>query len=459
MAVRSRVHGLDTAGKPNGSGLRHVDAPAEKAFAMSAEEMHAGHGASHAANTSNEDQDHESEASTDEEHEEDSDDSDDKEDRLDQSDARPSSTVGSREQDGTASAEAIETPAVEAARGGHLARTSSKLAHGRSEKKKKKKRRKRRPEHLPETVQLTGDQIAEFKQAFDLFDKDGDGSIGLEELAAVMRTLDVNDSEVEAFALDKAGNGATALNFAQFCDVMAHTLVMQHSMSREAQAEIAGVLEMLHNFDGDSEKLKVLKMDLASKPPNWVHAFVESSGLRMLVEGVIKSAVGSLDTTKTLAAAVHSTAADGDLSIARDVVGGNKFEVDQYSEAQAESVMWESLTCIVAIMNHSSGVDMFDKLMGIPDGVETISLGLCSASTRTRVTTLKIMTATVVYEDEGFGAVLRAFDMLHERDIAAAAANHDRVLTKRFGRLLRVCTPGCLHSRMPPHLLPPPTHH
>ena len=35
--------------------------------------------------------------------------------------------------------------------------------------------------------QLTEDQIAEFKKAFSLFDKDGDGTITTKELGTVMR--------------------------------------------------------------------------------------------------------------------------------------------------------------------------------------------------------------------------------------------------------------------------------
>ena len=35
--------------------------------------------------------------------------------------------------------------------------------------------------------QLTEDQIAEFKEAFSLFDKDGDGTITTKELGTVMR--------------------------------------------------------------------------------------------------------------------------------------------------------------------------------------------------------------------------------------------------------------------------------
>ena len=37
--------------------------------------------------------------------------------------------------------------------------------------------------------QLTEEQIAEFKEAFDLFDKDGDGTISTGELGTVMDSL------------------------------------------------------------------------------------------------------------------------------------------------------------------------------------------------------------------------------------------------------------------------------
>ena len=45
--------------------------------------------------------------------------------------------------------------------------------------------------------QLTEEQIAEFKEAFSLFDKDGDGSITTKELGTVMRSLNLNPTEAE----------------------------------------------------------------------------------------------------------------------------------------------------------------------------------------------------------------------------------------------------------------------
>ncbi|RWR75122.1 calmodulin cam-206 [Cinnamomum micranthum f. kanehirae] len=45
--------------------------------------------------------------------------------------------------------------------------------------------------------QLTEEQISEFKEAFSLFDKDGDGCITTKELGTVMRSLGQNPTEAE----------------------------------------------------------------------------------------------------------------------------------------------------------------------------------------------------------------------------------------------------------------------
>ena len=71
--------------------------------------------------------------------------------------------------------------------------------------------------------QLTEEQIAEFKEAFSLFDKDGDGAISTKELGTVMRSLGQNPSEAELqdmiAEVDADGNGS--IGFPEFLTMMA----------------------------------------------------------------------------------------------------------------------------------------------------------------------------------------------------------------------------------------------
>ena len=50
---------------------------------------------------------------------------------------------------------------------------------------------------MAESEGLSEEQIAEFKEAFSLFDKDGDGTITTKELGTVMRSLGQNPTEAE----------------------------------------------------------------------------------------------------------------------------------------------------------------------------------------------------------------------------------------------------------------------
>ncbi|KAH9764760.1 calmodulin-like protein 8 [Citrus sinensis] len=70
---------------------------------------------------------------------------------------------------------------------------------------------------------LTNEQIVEFKEAFCLFDKDGDGCITVEELATVIRSLDQNPTEEELQDMinevDSDRNGT--IEFGEFLNLMA----------------------------------------------------------------------------------------------------------------------------------------------------------------------------------------------------------------------------------------------
>eukprot|EP00475_Leptophrys_vorax_P020849 TRINITY_DN285_c0_g1_i2.p1 TRINITY_DN285_c0_g1~~TRINITY_DN285_c0_g1_i2.p1 ORF type:complete len:151 (-),score=58.84 TRINITY_DN285_c0_g1_i2:47-499(-) len=73
---------------------------------------------------------------------------------------------------------------------------------------------------------LTDEQIAEFKEAFSLFDKDADGQITTRELGTVMRSLGQNPTEAELADMinevDTDGNGN--IDFSEFLTMMARKM-------------------------------------------------------------------------------------------------------------------------------------------------------------------------------------------------------------------------------------------
>lgn len=93
---------------------------------------------------------------------------------------------------------------------------------------KKDNKKKRHQQHdLIVTIDLseyglTEDQVAEFKEAFMLFDKDEDGAITMAELGVVMRSLGQRPTETElrdmVSNVDQDGNGS--IEFNEFLQMM-----------------------------------------------------------------------------------------------------------------------------------------------------------------------------------------------------------------------------------------------
>ncbi|KAK2987126.1 hypothetical protein RJ640_019686 [Escallonia rubra] len=83
---------------------------------------------------------------------------------------------------------------------------------------------------------LTEDQIAEFREAFCLIDKDSDGIITTEDLAGVIQSLNEHPTKEELHDMisevDADGNGT--IGFAEFLNIMATKMKVFDSSTRNA---------------------------------------------------------------------------------------------------------------------------------------------------------------------------------------------------------------------------------
>ncbi|XP_074657402.1 uncharacterized protein LOC141910271 isoform X1 [Tubulanus polymorphus] len=73
---------------------------------------------------------------------------------------------------------------------------------------------------------LSEEQIAEFREAFSIFDKDGDGTITTRELGTVMRSLgqDPSESELQDMINDVDIDGNGTIEFPEFLKLIAGKL-------------------------------------------------------------------------------------------------------------------------------------------------------------------------------------------------------------------------------------------
>eukprot|EP00299_Pterocystis_sp_00344_P007562 c2504_g1_i1.p1 GENE.c2504_g1_i1~~c2504_g1_i1.p1 ORF type:complete len:150 (+),score=48.01 c2504_g1_i1:41-490(+) len=75
--------------------------------------------------------------------------------------------------------------------------------------------------------QLTNDQIREFREAFEMFDKDGSGTIDARELATVLRSLGQNPTNEqlrEMISIVDSDHSGT-IDFGEFLNMMARKLI------------------------------------------------------------------------------------------------------------------------------------------------------------------------------------------------------------------------------------------
>ena len=111
----------------------------------------------------------------------------------------------------------------------------------------------------------TEEQIAEFKEAFSLFDKDGDGTITTKELGTVMRSLGQNPTEAElqdmVNEVDADGNGT--IDFPEFLTMMARK--MKDTDSEEELKEAFKVFDKDGNGFISASELRHVMTNLGEK--------------------------------------------------------------------------------------------------------------------------------------------------------------------------------------------------
>ena len=121
------------------------------------------------------------------------------------------------------------------------------------------------PHTLTMADQLTEEQIAEFKEAFSLFDKDGDGTITTKELGTVMRSLGQNPTEAELQDMinevDADGNGT--IDFPEFLTMMARK--MKDTDSEEEIVEAFKVFDKDGNGFISAAELRHVMTNLGEK--------------------------------------------------------------------------------------------------------------------------------------------------------------------------------------------------
>lgn len=113
--------------------------------------------------------------------------------------------------------------------------------------------------------QLTEDQVAEFREAFSLFDKNNDGKITTKELGTVMRSLGQNPSESELADMinEVDANNDGTIDFAEFLTMMARK--MKDTDSEEEIREAFKVFDRDNNGFISSQELRHVMTSIGEK--------------------------------------------------------------------------------------------------------------------------------------------------------------------------------------------------
>ncbi|CAG9942152.1 unnamed protein product [Clonostachys rosea f. rosea IK726] len=126
---------------------------------------------------------------------------------------------------------------------------------------------------------LTEEQVSEFKEAFSLFDKDGDGEITTKELGTVMRSLGQNPSESELQDMinevDADNNGT--IDFPEFLTMMARKM-----KDTDSEEEIREAFKV-RRYDRDDT---VVKADMGQVFDRDNNGFISAAELRHVMTSI-----------------------------------------------------------------------------------------------------------------------------------------------------------------------------
>ena len=116
-------------------------------------------------------------------------------------------------------------------------------------------------------MEATEDQIADFKEAFSLFDKDGDGRIKTSQLGLLVRSLNQNptESEIEDMIKEIDPDNTGMLNFPDF---------------------VALILRRWRDVDGEEELLEAFKVLDKGGPKGGSTGIIAEAELRHMVQNM-----------------------------------------------------------------------------------------------------------------------------------------------------------------------------
>ena len=112
---------------------------------------------------------------------------------------------------------------------------------------------------------MTPEKEAEYREAFALFDKNGDGTITVVELGTVMRNLGNNptDSELQDMINEVDADGNGTLEFDEFCNLMARQ--MKETNQEEELKQRFKLFDKDGNGFVDREELRDVMQQLGEK--------------------------------------------------------------------------------------------------------------------------------------------------------------------------------------------------